>query len=151
MSEKIYLWLWRLYPPHFREAYRDAALQLFRDRARHEKGFFPQLRLWLDLLTDLASSLPHEHLYRQPALTGVPAGQGSDGTPAFCVLGGQLPRFGALFYGGVLSLVLFGSISAAIDQGGNRRAPGSVLHQRPTDVYYCAPAIDEGLKCFRGD
>jgi len=30
---------------------------------------------------------------------------------------------------------MFGSISAAIDHGGNRRAPGSwVLHQRPTDV-----------------
>jgi len=58
MSEKMYLWLWRLYPSRFQEAYREEALQLFRDRARHEKGFFPQLRLWLDLLIDLASSLP---------------------------------------------------------------------------------------------
>jgi hypothetical protein len=150
MSEKIYLWLWRLYPPHFREAYRDAALQLFRDRARHEKGFFPQLRLWLDLLTDLASSLPREHLYRQPALTGIPAGQGSDGAPSFYVLGGEPPRLGALLYGGVLSLAIFGSISVAIGHGATRTALGSwPLRQPPTDVYYCARAIHEGVQCAR--
>jgi hypothetical protein len=38
MSEKIYALLVRLYPSHFREAYGEAALQLFRDRARDEKG-----------------------------------------------------------------------------------------------------------------
>src|ERR1700722_2174559 len=44
---------------------------------------------------------------------------------------------------------MFGSISAAIDHGGNHRALGSrVLHQRPADVYYCARA-NEGLKCSR--
>jgi hypothetical protein len=47
MSEKIYTWLLRLYPCHFREAYGDAALQLFRDRWRDERGVFASLRLWL--------------------------------------------------------------------------------------------------------
>jgi len=61
MSEKIYLWLWRLYPSHFREAYREEAVQLFRDRARHERGFFRGLRLWLDLLADLAISVSREY------------------------------------------------------------------------------------------
>ncbi len=54
MSEKIYAWLLHLYPSQFREAYGSEALQLFRDRVRDEKGFFPCLRLWLDLLVDLA-------------------------------------------------------------------------------------------------
>jgi hypothetical protein len=58
MSEKIYALLVRLYPSHFREAYGEAALQLFRDRARDEKGFFSRVRLWFDLLTDLAISVP---------------------------------------------------------------------------------------------
>jgi hypothetical protein len=114
MSEKIFLWLWRLYPSQFREAYREEALQLFRDRSRDEKGLFPQLRLWLDLLIDLAKSAPREHVYEQPALSGIRAGQGLDARPSFYVLGGEWPRLGALFYGGVLTLVIFGSISAVI-------------------------------------
>jgi hypothetical protein len=43
MSENIYAWLLRLYPARFREAYGSEALQLFRDRARDKKGFFPCL------------------------------------------------------------------------------------------------------------
>ena len=38
MSEKIYAWLLRLYPSHFRKTYGEEALQLFRDRARDENG-----------------------------------------------------------------------------------------------------------------
>ena len=63
MSEKIYAWLLRLYPARFRETYGDEALQLFRDRARDEKGFFPRLRLWLDLLMDVTISVPREYLH----------------------------------------------------------------------------------------
>jgi hypothetical protein len=54
MSEKIYAWFLRRYPSRFREEYGDEALQLLRDRARDERGFFRTLRLWLDLLSDLA-------------------------------------------------------------------------------------------------
>lgn len=137
MSEKIYLWLWRLYPSHFREAYREAALQLFRDRAHHEKGFFPVLRLWLDLLTDLASSVPREYLYVQPTLTGISARQGLGGAPSFFVLEGESPRLGALLYGGMLSLVMFSSISVAIGHDGSRLQLGSWVRQpqSPTDVH----------------
>ena len=45
MSEKIYAWLLRLYPSHFRKDYGGEALQLLRDRARNEKGFLPTI--WL--------------------------------------------------------------------------------------------------------
>jgi hypothetical protein len=70
MSEKIYAWLLRLYPSHFREKYGDEALRLLRDRARDERGFFRTLRLWLDLLVDLTISVPREYRYVRPALAG---------------------------------------------------------------------------------
>jgi hypothetical protein len=69
MSEKLYSCLLRLYPAHFREAYGDEALQLFRDRAKHE----PVLRFWLDILTDLALSLPRQHLKPIPQRATVPS------------------------------------------------------------------------------
>jgi hypothetical protein len=105
MSEKIYAWLLRLYPSHFREAYGDEALQLFRDRARDETGSFQSLRLWLDLLADLAVSVPREYGYVQPALIGSSAPHRLDGVPAFYLLEGESPRLAALLFGGVLSLV----------------------------------------------
>jgi len=61
MSEKIYAWLFRFYPRRFREEYGTCAMQLFRDRLRAERGVFQRLRLWLDVLADLAISVPREH------------------------------------------------------------------------------------------
>jgi len=83
MSEKIYAWLLRLYPPHFRENYGDEALQLLRDRARDETGFFRTLRLWLDLLTDLVISIPREYRSVRPSLGA--AVQRVGGGPTFFV------------------------------------------------------------------
>src|ERR1700704_2336466 len=111
MSEKIYAWLWRLYPPRFREAYGAEALQLFRDRARDEKGFLPSLRLWLDLIADLAVSVPCEYRSVQPALIGGSIQQRLDALPSFYVLESELPRFGALLFGGVVSLVALCAVS----------------------------------------
>jgi hypothetical protein len=62
MSEKIYRWLLYLYPKQFRREYGPALLQLFRDRFRAEPGLFAHLRFWLDLIVDLARSVPGEHL-----------------------------------------------------------------------------------------
>ena len=62
MSEKIFSWLLRLYPAHFREAYHEEALQLFRDRLRDERSLLARLRLWCDLFTDFLVSVPHEYL-----------------------------------------------------------------------------------------
>jgi hypothetical protein len=45
----------------WKTSYGDEALQLFRDRARDERGFLSGLRLWLDLLGDLAISIPREY------------------------------------------------------------------------------------------
>jgi len=75
MSERIYAFLLRLYPSHFRLAYGDEALQLVRDRARHEST----LRLWIDLLFDLVCSIPRLHLRTAPMAARAPG-------PAFLVL-----------------------------------------------------------------
>jgi hypothetical protein len=101
MSEKIYAWLLRLYPPHFRESYGEAALQLFRDRSRYERGFLPALRLWLDLLADLARSLPGQYLHPALAASAPPL---PEGAPAFLVLESRPPRAGALLLGCVLTV-----------------------------------------------
>ena len=58
MSDKIYACLIRLYPSRFRKEYSKEALQLFRDRFRDESGFLRRIRLWCDLLIDLATGLP---------------------------------------------------------------------------------------------
>src|SRR5260370_13159037 len=115
MSEKIYDWLLRLYPPHFREAYGDEALQLFRDRSRDERGFLPRLRLWLDLLGDLVLSVPWEYFHVQPELISYSAHLSSEGRPSFFVLVDESPGPGALLFGGVLSLAALVTFSVLLN------------------------------------
>jgi hypothetical protein len=62
MSERLYELLLRFYPRDFRDHYGAEMLQLFRDRLATE----PRFRLWLNVLVDLAHSLPREH-FRQPS------------------------------------------------------------------------------------
>ncbi len=122
MSEKIYVWLLRLFPSHFRQAYGDDALQLFRDRARDEKGFFLRLRLWVDLLVDLVISVPRQYRYVQPELLGVSAQHHGDGGPSFYVLEDKSPRLGALLFGGVLTLAGLFTLSILLSYGAKHRA-----------------------------
>ena len=103
MSEKIYVLLLRLYPSHFREQYGAAALQLYRDRARDEKGFLSGLRLWTDLLADLVLSVPRQYLYVQPSFAGV-ARPHAPGMPSFFVLEGESLPAKQILLGGILSL-----------------------------------------------
>jgi hypothetical protein len=100
VSEKIYAWMLGLHPARFREMYGEAALQLFRDRARDERGFFPRLRLWFDLMADLAVSLPRGYRVKRPAIAVASSG------PQFHTLEGETPRLGMLLFGGVLSLAI---------------------------------------------
>ncbi len=106
MSEKLYAWLLRLYPTHFRETYGDEALQLFRDRARDENGFFPRLRLWLDLLLDVTISLPREYLQAPSPRVAASPWQRLHGVPSFYVLQDEPVRPSALLSGGVLSAIV---------------------------------------------
>jgi hypothetical protein len=117
MSERIYAWLLRLYPSHFRKAYGDEALQLFRDRARDERGFLSGMRLWLDLLGDLAISIPREYRHNPRVVVASPARHRLDGTPSFHILEDKALSFGSLLYGGVVSLVVCGSVLFVMDHG----------------------------------
>jgi hypothetical protein len=121
MSEKIYSLLLRLYPARFRAVYGEAVLQLFRDRARDERGLFLGLRLWVDFLSDLVLSVPF--LYRQldPALASVSAQQHTHGAPAFHVSEGEAPAAGELVYGGMLSLAAFGLVAISLLHGSSSR------------------------------
>ena len=114
MSEKIYAWLLRLYPSRFQEAYREEALQLFRDRARDERGLLSGARLWLDLLGDLAISVPRS--YR--ALPAAIAAHSSAGGPSFLSLEDYRPGFRSLFYGVSAALLVYSVILILIAHGG---------------------------------
>jgi Peptidase family S41/N-terminal domain of Peptidase_S41 in eukaryotic IRBP len=133
MSEKIYAWLLHLYPSPFRKAYGEEALQLFRDRSRDEKGLFPSLRLWLDLLADLAISVPRVYRHVQPAAIDASAQQRWDGTPSFHVLEGEAPRPGALLFGSILALAAVATLSISMGHVGNHRPlRASVAHSQPS-------------------
>jgi len=118
MSEKIYAWLLRLYPACFRKYYGEEALQLFRDRARDERGFLPQLRLWLDLLGDLVISVPREYRHLPTSALATPAAN-PGGTPSFYILEAETLSLRSLMHGGIASLVVYGSLLVLIAHGGN--------------------------------
>lgn len=122
MSEKIYAFLLRLFPRRFREAYGEEALQLFRDRARDEKGFLRGVRLWIDLLADAAISLPREYRHAQPAFVGATAQQGGGGAPTLFVLGDKSPRLGSFLLGGTLALAALSVFSVLIRHAGDGRS-----------------------------
>jgi hypothetical protein len=105
MPEKLYDLLLKLYPEHFRRTYGDEALRLVRDRARDEKGFLSGLRLWLDLLVDLAISLPRE--YSEASATPIVAAQSVNGDPSFQLLAERPLNPALLFLGGMSAAVLF--------------------------------------------
>ena len=109
----------RLYPSSFQRAYGEEALQLFRDRARDQKGFLSGLRLWLNLLGDLAISVPREYRSVSAAVAVSQAQHLCDGTPSFHILEAEALSFRSLFYGGIASLVVYAFILLLISHGGN--------------------------------
>jgi hypothetical protein len=158
MAEKIYAWLLRLYPAHFRKTCGEDALQLFRDRSRDERGFPAGLRLWLDLLSDLAVSISLEYRHAQPAMAGASARQRLDWTPSFQVLEGDSPRPGALLSGALLLALIVTAIPLLIGRGGSyapfgpwarqprtRSAARSAAVARPPQSANSAPAGSTNL------
>lgn len=119
MSEKIYKLLLRLYPSHFRNAYGKEALQLFRDRSRNERGSLDQVRLWIDLLWDLALSLPHEHGRSRAVVSPLSAQHATGAGPSFCVLRDEPPDLRLMICAVATSVAVFGILTFAIAHGGH--------------------------------
>ena len=63
MSERLYSLLLQLYPRAFRERYGEEMARVFRDRLRDE----PSARLWIDVLSDAAMSIPRQYLVQAPS------------------------------------------------------------------------------------
>ena len=105
MSEKLFRLLLRLYPSHFRDSYRDEALQLFRDRLRDEKGPSAALRLWVDLVCDFIVTVPCQYLRPKPALRVEMLQKPSNGAPALFVLEDATPSTKSLLSGTLLSIL----------------------------------------------
>jgi hypothetical protein len=139
MSEKIYAWMLLLYPASFREAHGEEALQLYRDRARHERGLLRTLCLWVDLLVDLAISLPREYGYDRPALAGAGAHGRLDGVPSFFILRETLPRVDALFSGSVISLLALAAVWILLGYPGKYAGAGIASGQSLGSSTYAPP------------
>ena len=141
MSEKIFAWLLRLYPKHFRKAYGEEALLLLRDRDRDEQGFLLRCRLWLDLLADLAVSIPREYRNHPQAILGTSARPCLNGSPSFQMLEGEAPTLSSLLFGGALSLVIYASILFLIGHGRSHfPLPDANTRQRPSYALSPTPA-----------
>jgi len=125
MSEKLYAWLLRLYPAHFREDYGEEVLRLFRDRARDERGFFPRLRLWRDLFFDFTVSLPREYFHVPAPRVAPLVPRRLYGFPALFVLEDASPRPSALAIGGLLSLATLTSCWASLYGVHGRETPST--------------------------
>jgi hypothetical protein len=112
MSEKLYRLFFQLYPSHFRGAYGDEALRLVLERARDEKGFLSGLRLWLDLLVDLAISLPRE--YTRAPTTPIAVAHPASGDPSFQLLAERSLSPALLFLSGMLAAALLWACVTAV-------------------------------------
>lgn len=118
MSERFYALLFRLFPARFRSAWGEEARDLYRQRARDEHGFVPRLRLWGDLLADLAVALPGTYLRQEPGLTAVrEAGRGE--APSFLMLDDKPIRSSAYFYGTLVSVALLLGVSLLAKHAGH--------------------------------
>jgi hypothetical protein len=130
MSEKIFSWLLRLYPAHFRQTYKEEALQLFRDRAREERGFGPRLRLWFDLILDLVVTVPREYWRPQQEAIAISAAGGREGTPAFVLLKTESPHPKVFFLGAGLSLLVL--LASAMAMSHSELYTGTLLLVGPS-------------------
>lgn len=101
MFEHFCVLLLRLYPAEFRRAYGGDAVQLMRDRARHEQGAFRRVRLLMDLAIDvLALSLRGWRQEQRPLAA-------AEGRPRFDIIHVDAPRPAALAVGMMASILMF--------------------------------------------
>jgi hypothetical protein len=101
MFEHFCVLLLRLYPAEFRRAYGGDAMQLMRERARHERGAFRRVRLLMDLAIDLGALSLHGWRQEQRSLSA------TDGRPRFDIIHVDAPRPAALAVGMMTSILMF--------------------------------------------
>lgn len=101
MFEHVCVLLLRLYPAEFRRAYGGDAVQLMRDRARHERGAFRRARLLMDLAIDLGALSLQGWRQEQQSLAA------TDGPPRFDTIHVDAPRPAALAIGLLTSILMF--------------------------------------------
>jgi hypothetical protein len=117
MSEKLCAVLVRLYPLGFRQRYGEEAMRLVRERARDEKGALRQLRLWFDLIRDLAATAP---LYgARPPISQISLAP--HGSPSFTLVGHESPSATSLFAGFLVSVTLLAAFPLALSGSGSGR------------------------------
>ena len=120
MSEKIYALLFRLFPSCFRASWREEAFELLHDRLQNERGVRARLRLWFDLIADLAASAPGAWLRDRPALApSAPAHP--QGVPFFQFVEERPIPASAFFLASVLSLLLLAGVTFLLKHGGHFR------------------------------
>jgi hypothetical protein len=155
MSEKIFACLLRLYPVRFRQRYQSEALQLLQDRLRDEAGFFRRLRLWIDLLADLAWGLPQSYRNTYATVATTRTRQTAAGLPEFRTLEEEPLRPGSIAMGcifAVAALALFifvmNHASAYHPFSGSigRLGAASVGSQSNPDVQTVAEKIEEHIR-----
>ncbi|HKV28207.1 MAG TPA: S41 family peptidase [Candidatus Acidoferrales bacterium] len=129
MSEKLYSLLLRLFPSEFRQRFGEESIQLFRDRFREERGFWLRLRLWADLICDIAVTLPYEHV-RVQAPVAETSLAGTTRSPSFRSTPRGPTLFVALFVGGAVSLAMVCIVLMSIRYVDRHPAIGPAALQR---------------------
>src|SRR6267378_629717 len=127
----VYRLLFLLYPARIRSVFGREMTAVLRHRQADasNKGALNLVALWTREFASLLPAAlrerarvlrqwPHSGLEEQPAVTGS-AGLTFDGVPAFYTCEGYSPRWSALIQGGILSLALFGAVTAAFEYGVN--------------------------------
>ena len=111
MSEKLYAYLLRLFPPAFRKRYEGEALQLLRDRLGEERGIFQRLRFSFDLMVDILRALPQAYRNSYAMAPEASMGDQASSEPSFRVLQKQPLRGEALALAGIVSLAVVTAFS----------------------------------------
>lgn len=103
MRRFIYICLLRLHPRRFRRRFGDEMLWIFDQAGAGSRA----ASLFADVLASLGRQWVLRSQFWQEPLSAQPA---VDGVPSFYMGGGDRPRTSALIHGGVLSLIVFGTV-----------------------------------------
>ena len=111
MSEKIFAYLLRLYPPHFRTKYEQQIAQLYRDRLRDERGLWKRFRLCFDLVRDAMAGIPQAYRNTYATMTAIALEPDWEGVPSFRTLPREPLHPVSILIGSFLSLTAIGAFT----------------------------------------